>query len=249
MAQRRMLSIEIVGSDAFMDMPATSQLLYFHLCMRADDEGFIGNPKIVMKLVGSTDDDIKILLSKRFVLPFDSGVLLIKHWLIHNLIRMNRFKESTYLEEKEKIYLKNNKAYTDDKQLGRPLAGLWPTEVKLSKVKLSKDKIRKTTEQSSDSIKKIEEPYILKKYLEKMKEDKKSHIRLIGYYVERKELTPDSLNEMSLIIRRFSPIAVQISKTYSKEKITKAFNLVIEKHSDIDWGLETVYKKLTNTNL
>lgn len=92
-------------------------------------------------------------------------------------------------------------------------------------------------------------PFILEEYLEKMKVDKNNHVRLISYFITRKELTPSSVAEIGEIIRRNSKIAKRIADTYTKGKVAKAFDICVEKHSDIDWGLETVYKKLTNSNL
>lgn len=120
MSQRRMFSPQIVESDEFLEMPPSSQSLYFHLGMKADDDGFV-QPKSIMKLIGSGDDDLKVLLLKRFVLPFESGVIVIKHWLIHNMIRTDRYKETRFLEEKSKLFLKENKAYTEDPKKGKPL--------------------------------------------------------------------------------------------------------------------------------
>src|SRR4051812_42051179 len=113
MAQRRMFSPQIVDSDAFLDMPQTSQLLYFHLAMRADDDGFVGNPKKILRMIGGNDDDLKVLFTKRFILGFESGVIVIKHWLIHNLIRADRYHETQYLEEKSILTVKENGAYTE----------------------------------------------------------------------------------------------------------------------------------------
>jgi hypothetical protein len=107
-----MFSPQIVESDAFLDMPPSSQALYFHLGMRADDDGFV-NPKMVMRLIGSAEDDLKVLLAKRFLLKFETGVVVIKHWLIHNLIRNDLYKETLYIEEKNQIGLKDNGAYTE----------------------------------------------------------------------------------------------------------------------------------------
>jgi hypothetical protein len=112
MAQRRMLSQDIVSSDAFLDMPVSSQVLYFHLAIRADDDGFV-TPKMMMRLVGSSSDDLKVLISKRFLLPFESGVVVIKHWLIHNLIRADMYKETMYKKEKEQLGLNESGAYTE----------------------------------------------------------------------------------------------------------------------------------------
>ena len=102
MAQRRMFSPDIVDSDAFLDMPTSSQLLYFHLGMRADDDGFV-NPNKIMRMVGANSDDLKVLLTKRFLLLFEGGVVVIKHWLIHNLIRADVYKENLYKKEKQTL--------------------------------------------------------------------------------------------------------------------------------------------------
>ena len=113
MAQKRMFSKQIVSSDAFMDMPQSTQLLYFHLNMEADDDGFIGNARRVMKMIGAAEDDIKILLAKRFVLQFENSICVIKHWLIHNYIQADRYHETQYLDQKKKLTIKDNKAYTE----------------------------------------------------------------------------------------------------------------------------------------
>lgn len=112
MAQKRMFSKTIIDSDAFLDMPHSTQLLYFHLNMRADDDGFINNCKNIMRMVGCKEDDLKILITKKFVLPFESGVIVIKHWRIHNYIQNDRYTETKYKEEKAMLSLDENKAYT-----------------------------------------------------------------------------------------------------------------------------------------
>ena len=94
-----MFAKSIVDSDAFLDMPLSAQALYFHLSMRADDEGFVGNPKRIKAMIGASEDDLKLLIIKRFVLSFQSGVLVIKHWRIHNYIQNDRWKPTTYIEE------------------------------------------------------------------------------------------------------------------------------------------------------
>lgn len=121
MANKRMFSKEIVGSDAFMDMPVSSQLLYFHLGMEADDDGFIGNPKKVSRSLGASDDDIKVLLSKKFVIIFESGVLVIKHHRMNNNWDKYNCKRTVYLEEFDQLFIKENKAYTLDKTQGIPI--------------------------------------------------------------------------------------------------------------------------------
>ena len=133
--------MQIVDTDAFLEMPVSSQLLYFHLLMRADDEGFIANPKRIMKMTGIQEDDLKILMAKRFILTFESGVVVIKHWLIHNSIRMDRFNPTKYENEKNSLYLKENKAYSEVATERQPVGNQMAGQVKLSEVKLSKDNL------------------------------------------------------------------------------------------------------------
>lgn len=114
MANKRMFSIKIVDSDAFLDMPLSTQCLYFHLNMRADDDGFIGNPKKIMRIVGSSEDDLKLLIAKRFILIFNDGVIVIKHWRMHNCIQSDRYTPTVYQDEKNMLFLKKNKSYTLD---------------------------------------------------------------------------------------------------------------------------------------
>ena len=113
MAKRRMFATTIIDSDAFLDMPASTQLLYFHLSMRADDDGFINKPKSIMRSCGGNDDDMKLLIAKKFIIPFESGIVVIKHWKIHNLIAKDRYTETKYKEEKSTLMLDENNAYTN----------------------------------------------------------------------------------------------------------------------------------------
>lgn len=121
MAERRMFAKTIIDSDAFLDMPLSAQALYFHLSMRADDDGFINNPKKIQRMVGASDDDCKLLILKRFILTFESGVIVIKHWRIHNYIQKDRYRETVYLQEKSSLYLNENNAYTEDATDGHPI--------------------------------------------------------------------------------------------------------------------------------
>lgn len=98
MANKRMFKYEIIASDKFIDMPLSAQALYFHLCIRADDDGFVGNPKSVRRSVGASEDDLKLLIAKEFCIPFESGVIVIKHWRINNNLRKDRYHASIYPE-------------------------------------------------------------------------------------------------------------------------------------------------------
>lgn len=137
MAERRMFAKTIIDSDAFLDMPLSTQALYFHLSMRADDDGFINNTKKVQRMLGCSDDDMKILLSKNFVIPFDTGVCVIKHWKIHNLIQKDRYKPTIYNEHKSQITLKDNNVYTLDTVCIQDVSSLEP-QVSIGKASLVK---------------------------------------------------------------------------------------------------------------
>ncbi|MFV0497241.1 MAG: hypothetical protein ACK5L0_03595 [Candidatus Fimivivens sp.] len=112
MAERRMFSKTVIDSDAFLDMPLSTQALYFHLSMRADDDGFVNNPKKIQRMIGAADGDLKILVVKRFVIAFDSGIIVIKHWRMHNYIQPDRYKPTVYEAEKSQLAIKENKSYT-----------------------------------------------------------------------------------------------------------------------------------------
>lgn len=148
MAERRMFAKTIIDSDAFIDMPVTARLLYYDLAMRADDDGFVNSPKKIMRMIGASQDDLSILIMRKFIIPFDSGIVVIKHWRIHNYIRKDMYHETKYKEEKETLSLDENNAYTlqhrDD-----PVTNLLQTcddpvtnpstQVRLGKDRLGKD--------------------------------------------------------------------------------------------------------------
>lgn len=113
MAEKRMFTKHVIDSDAFLDMPLSTQALYFHLCMRADDDGFINNPKKLQRYIGAGDDDLRLLLAKRFVIGFESGVIVIKHWRMHNTLRRDRYNPTQYQEEFAQLTLKDNHAYSE----------------------------------------------------------------------------------------------------------------------------------------
>lgn len=111
MAERRMIAKTIVDSDAFLEMPLSARLLYYDLNVRADDDGFVNSPKKIMKMIGATNDDLMILVNRKFVIYFQSGVIVIKHWRIHNYIRKDSYRETNYKEEKSLLEYDENKAY------------------------------------------------------------------------------------------------------------------------------------------
>ena len=113
MAEKRMFTQKIIDSDAFLDMPLSTQALYFHLNMRADDDGFVNNPKRIQRTIGASEDDLKLLIAKRFVIAFENGVIVIKHWRMHNTLRKDRYSPTQYQEELQTLEIKANNAYTE----------------------------------------------------------------------------------------------------------------------------------------
>lgn len=134
MPEKRMFTKKVTESDAFLEMPLSSQCLYFHLNMYADDDGFVNSPRKVMKMVGASEDDIKILITKNFILVFESGVIVIKHWRMHNTLQNDRYHPTDYQEEFAQIGLKSNKSYTW-KQNGNILE----TELNVTKHNITRD--------------------------------------------------------------------------------------------------------------
>ena len=155
MAERRMFAKSIIDSDVFLEMPQSTQNLYFHLSMRADDDGFINNPKKIMRMVGCGDDDLRILLAKRYLLGFESGVVVIKHWRIHNYIQKDRYKPTMYIEEANSLTTKENGAYTECIQDVHEKSVLCTP--RFGKVRIGKSKVSKGKSIVKDNPPTIEE--------------------------------------------------------------------------------------------
>lgn len=146
MAQRRMFSKEVTTSDLFVDMPSSSQLLYFHLGMEADDEGFIGNAKMLSRAYGSNNDDLKLLEAKGFIIAFPSGVTVVKDWNLNNKIRKDRQKPTIYTEEKTLLSLDSKGSYLLGNQVStipRPNGNQMSAQDRIGEVRLGKDSIGK----------------------------------------------------------------------------------------------------------
>ena len=198
MAERRMFAKTIIDSDAFLDMSLSTQALYFHLSMRADDDGFVNNPKKIQRMIGSGDDEMKMLIAKKFIIPFDSGVCVIKHWRIHNYIQKDRYKETVYKEEKSHLLLKDNKSY---KYMDTPCiqdVSIPETQVRIGKDRIGKDSLDKNNNKSSlllfeklgfgsispiilEDIKLLEKEYTEMWVIEALKEASEQGIRNIKY--------------------------------------------------------------------
>lgn len=142
MAEKRMFSNKVIGSDSFLEMPDSTQNLYFHLSMYADDDGFVDKPKSIMRMTGKKEDDLKLLIAKSFVIPFDSGVLVIRHWRLNNYLRMDRYNETQYLQEKAQLTINQSGEYELGKPDGIPV-------VITDKIRLEKNSVNNAEEQEN----------------------------------------------------------------------------------------------------
>lgn len=138
MANKRMFSLDIIDTDAFLEMPVSTQALYFHLGMRADDDGFVSSPKKVAKITNCSNDDLRLLVTKGYLIPFQSGVVVITHWKSNNYVRKDRYTETRYIEEKNMLQLQGD-VYTL-KPSGIPSVNQVVDE-RLTQVRLGKDSI------------------------------------------------------------------------------------------------------------
>ena len=139
MAQKRMFDKAITNSDDFLELPDSSQVLYFHLSMNADDDGFVNNWKSIMKMTGTKEDDMKLLIGKQYIIPFDSGVIVIRHWRMNNYLRTDRYKETKFKEEKSQLYLGKNEEYTLDSNSGIPMVDQRYTQNRIDKNSIDKN--------------------------------------------------------------------------------------------------------------
>lgn len=149
MAERRMFSKVICESDSFCDMPLSAQALYFHLNLNADDDGFLGNARKIRAMIGASEDDLKLLIAKNFLIPYHSGVIVVKHWRQNNYLRNDRHKATIYQDELFMLEIKANGTYELKDNRGIPesnqpytvgIPNVYQMETQYSKGKLSKDK-------------------------------------------------------------------------------------------------------------
>ena len=136
-----MFNKQITRSDAFLDMPRSTRLLYYDLSLDADDDGFIDKYKSIMRLTGASEDDLKLLIAKSFIIPFENGVIVIKHWRMNNLIRSDRYKPTVYQEEKKQLLLKENGSYTKKTTIGIPNDNQRETQYSIEKDSIVKESI------------------------------------------------------------------------------------------------------------
>jgi hypothetical protein len=239
MAERRMFAKTIVFSDEFLDMPPTSRCLYFTLGMVADDDGFINNPKSVMRQCGASMDDLKILITKKFVLIFDDGVVVIKHWRIHNFIRKDTYSETKYKDDKALLELDENKAYSMNIEPRQRPVNVPSTQVRLGKVSIGKINTKDIpADESSLSVKKnIKHRYGQYKHVmltdiehKKLLKDYANAEECITWFDEYIEMKGYKANSHYLAIRKW--VAGAVEKEH--EKRNHGYNCSSRKSAKIE---------------
>jgi hypothetical protein len=226
MANRRMFSQTIIDSDDFLDMPLSTQSLYFHLAMRADDEGFINNPKKICRMIGAGQDELKILIGKRFLLHFNSGVVVIKHWLIHNMIRKDRMKETLHSEEKAQLTIKDNGIYTDspipvaipDVAECQPVDNQLSAQVSIGKVRLG---------EVSNNIEHLDDAHEEALKLNKSFDEKMLKEKILDHFEACWKLYPVKKGKDKITL----PDKKELFK-YSQEQIQTCINNLVKEYPD-----------------
>jgi len=178
MAERRMVSKKIIDTDLFLDMPTSSRLLYYDFLLRADDEGFINSPKKITRMIGASEDDFKLLILKKFIIPFESGICVIKDWKIHNYIRSDRFKETVYIDEKALLELDSRGSY--NLKNNNVIPGVIPDVIPDVIPMVDPGKVRLELGKSKDKIIKDKE--------KKEKKKKQTYFDLINNFTDNKLL-------------------------------------------------------------
>lgn len=214
MADRRMISKKITDTDAFLDMPLSTQALYFHFIQNADDDGFVGSPNTITRKIGANKNDLDLLIVKKFIIPFESGVIVIKHWKIHNYIQNDRYTPTTYIEEKHRLVENENKSYSlPENSSGYNL----DTQISIGKISIDKNSIEIHEKEKSFSA---------------------SHIEIFNYWNTKDIITHKELTE------KIDKAITKALKTYSveqlKEYIDRYDTVIKDKdyYFDTKWSLD-----------
>lgn len=232
-----MFSKDITNSEEFLEMPDSTQKLYFHLGMNADDDGFV-QPKGVMRMVRSGEDDLKVLQAKGFVIIFNESVIVITQWKMNNEIRVDRYKPTIYQEHLKSLKITENKAYIMDKNM------VVPTVVPLvpnldTQIRLGKDRLGKVT-----SVAKSDAPFNFQEELEKLKNDKRKDFKIIALFWRKKGWDFQNRLQFNAALKRELRAAKDL-KGYTGDQIARSMAYCAKEYPEI-WTLETVGKRITD---
>lgn len=245
MAHKRMFSKTITESDEFLEMPTSTRLLYYDLGMNADDDGFV-QPIKIMRMTGAKNDDLNLLVARKYVIPFDHGkVLVITDWRINNTIRKDRYTETIYLEYKRLLNVGGNGKYELGKPNGNQMATVGMHSI--GEDRIGKDRIEKKRKDIV-VVKNDDEVFDFKKELEKMETNQRREIQIVALYWKYNGFNLENKLQFQEAIKRELRPAIKL-KGYSNERIVQTMDWLTNK-TKIDWKLETIHKYIDfNTNI
>ena len=234
MASKRMFSLSVIDTDVFLEMPTSAQALYFHLCLRADDDGFVGNSKRICRTVGANEDDLKLLIAKRFLLTFDDGVIVIKHWRMHNTLSRNRYYETKYLEDKALLKINKNKAYTFSDE-GVPIddTKLIESSDRQADAQKTNERRTKDAQKTTTEKKRIEKNRKEENRIEKKSKEEKKHEKYFDC-----ELLNDAFEEFA-----------KMRKIIKKPLTERATTLLINKLNELSGGDDSKAIEIVNQSI
>ena len=211
MANKRMINASVVSNDLFVDMPLSAQCLYFHLNVNADDDGFVDSPKRIQRSIGACDDDLKLLIAKGFIIAFQSGVIVITHWKMHNTIKKDRYAKTIHTKELNQLYVEENKAYS---LLGSEMDPDWnqngtkmDPQIRLDKNRLDKNRLDKNKEEKSETFVSVLDAYTSNSDLRDA---------LDGYVQMRRKSKEFTVRALKLNLKKLDSIS---SDDYTKAEI------------------------------
>lgn len=233
MAQKRMFDKTITNSDEFLELPDSSQVLYFHLSMNADDDGFVNNWKSIIRMTGTKEDDLKILIAKSFVIPFDSGVIVIKHWRINNYLRNDRYKQTKYKEEYSMLNTDENGEYLLNNDIGIPM--VYPDKNRIDKNRIDKNNnICAKHNDFDDEFESIWSKYPNKKGKENAKRD---FIKARKEGITYEEIEQGLDNYVTYIkAKKIETQYIQHGSTWFHQR--RWNDVYTDKYDEIDWSSE-----------
>ena len=236
MAQRRMFDRDIVSSDTFTEMSSDAQNLYFHLGIHADDEGFV-SPKGIMRMISSSEDSIKILIAKGFVIPFESGVVVITDWKQNNYLDLRRVKSTKFTKEKEMLTERNRQYSLLD---GMQSACKMPKEDRIGQ-----DRIVNNIAAKDAAASRV---FVLEDKLLEMEAKPGSYLDVIATFIREKELPIENSAQLSAVIGRHCRVAKKL-EAYSIERIHSAIDQICKdnkkREDPINWTVDTILKYVT----
>ena len=200
MANKRMINASVVSNDLFVDMPLSAQCLYFHLNVNADDDGFVDSPKRIQRSIGACDDDLKLLIAKGFIIAFQSGVIVITHWKMHNTIKKDRYARTIYTKELKQLSVEENKEYS---LLGSEM----DPQIRLDKNRLDKNRLDKNKEEKSETFVSVLDAYTSNSDLRDA---------LDGYVQMRRKSKEFTVRALKLNLKKLDSIS---SDDYTKAEI------------------------------